>query len=416
MAPPSLTGARQAVTPLRSTWRKGPCLPDEAMGRPKKIRTPEEEAAYRESRCAAKREYDRRRRADPAQRAKEAAAKRRRRAEDPEYVRREKARDRQRKRTVREADPDFRAAENEQRRARVVGTQEPEDPAVAAPAEVDCGGRVCWSQAAQAVIATAARGSQCNQRLVTRAIACQTDFPDGVDGPAGAGVASRQGAWSSSCCSRLDGRGSDLGAHEEEGGDGVTVHRCVTCRKRFSYKDSLLRHMLSPSCCKPFVCSRCHRGFTRQSDLAEHEHVRTACRLYKCRVCGQDFAHCCNLVRHEVRFHWDARCHVCRLCGQSFGRREQLEEHEKSHTSHKPYACRVCGKSYTVRSSLVRHERKHRAQELGAAARSVGARVSPSPSEELVAQGQVATGHEDLPSISPPCVMLVTLGLGPISP
>lgn len=229
-------------------------------------------------------------------------------------------------------------------------------------------------------------------------------------------MASRQGAWSSSCCSRLDGRGSDLGAHEEEGGDGVTVHRCVTCRKRFSYKDSLLRHMLSPSCCKPFVCSRCHRGFTRQSDLAEHEHVRTACRLYKCRVCGQDFAHCCNLVRHEVRFHWDARCHVCRLCGESFGRREQLEEHEKSHTSHKPYACRVCGKSYTVRSSLVRHERKHRAQELGAAARSVGARVSPSPSEELVAQGQVATGHEDLPSISPPCVMLVTLGLGPISP
>lgn len=310
-----------------------------------------------------------------------------------------------------------RAAEARQRqRAGVVGTQEPEDPAVAAPAEVDCGGRVCWSQAAQAVIATAARGSQCNQRLVTRAIACQTDFPDGVDGPAGAGVASRQGAWSSSCCSRLDGRGSDLGAHEEEGGDGVTVHRCVTCRKRFSYKDSLLRHMLSPSCCKPFVCSRCHRGFTRQSDLAEHEHVRTACRLYKCRVCGQDFAHCCNLVRHEVRFHWDARCHVCRLCGESFGRREQLEEHEKSHTSHKPYACRVCGKSYTVRSSLVRHERKHRAQELGAAARSVGARVSPSPSEELVAQGQVATGHEDLPSISPPCVMLVTLGLGPISP
>ncbi|XP_077529931.1 uncharacterized protein LOC144142356 isoform X3 [Haemaphysalis longicornis] len=298
----------------------------------------------------------------------------------------------------------------------VVGTKEQEDPAVAAPAEVDCGGRVCWSQAAQAVIATAARGSQCNQRLVTRAIACQTDFPDGVDGPAGAGVASRQGAWSSSCCSRLDGRGSDVGAHEAGGGDGVTVHRCVTCRKRFSYKDSLLRHMLSPSCCKPFVCGRCHRGFSRQSDLAEHERVRTACRLYKCRVCGQDFAHCCNLVRHEVRFHWDARCHVCRLCGQSFGRREQLEEHERSHTSHKPYACRVCGKSYTVRSSLVRHERKHRAQELGAAARSAGARVSPSPSEELVAQGQVATGHEDLPSISPPCVMLVTLGLGPISP
>lgn len=82
------------------------------------MRTPEEEAAYWQSRCAAKREYDRRRRADPAQRAKEAAAKRRRRAEDPEYARREKARERQRKRAVREVDPGFRAAENERRRAR----------------------------------------------------------------------------------------------------------------------------------------------------------------------------------------------------------------------------------------------------------------------------------------------------------
>lgn len=44
-----------------------------------------------------------RHRADPAQRAEEAAAKRRRRAEDPEYAQRENARDRERKRTVRRA-------------------------------------------------------------------------------------------------------------------------------------------------------------------------------------------------------------------------------------------------------------------------------------------------------------------------
>lgn len=228
-------------------------------------------------------------------------------------------------------------------------------------------------------------------------------------------MAPRQGGWSSSRCSNLDDRGSDLAANEEEGGDGVTVHRCVTCRKCFSYKDSLLTHMLSPSCCKPFVCGRCRKGFAHQSDLAEHERVRTGCRLYECRVCGQGFAHGYNRVRHEARFHWDTKCHVCRLCSQSFVRRDQLEEHERSHTGHKPYTCGVCGKSYTVRRSLVRHERKHRPRELGA-------QVSP-PSEELVTQGQVTTGLEvpaptatDLPNISAPCVMLVTLGLGPISP
>ncbi|KAH6924108.1 hypothetical protein HPB50_012011 [Hyalomma asiaticum] len=86
------------------------------MGRPRKVRSPEEEAAYREARRAADRERDRRRRLDPAYVAKETAAKRRRRA-NPEYARRENEKEAARKR-ARRRQPGVGRAEYERRKAR----------------------------------------------------------------------------------------------------------------------------------------------------------------------------------------------------------------------------------------------------------------------------------------------------------
>ncbi|XP_075557851.1 uncharacterized protein LOC142589973 isoform X8 [Dermacentor variabilis] len=88
------------------------------MGRPKKVRTPEEEAAYKEKRRTAKREAMRRRRADPERRAEAAAAKRRRRVEDPEFQTRERESRRLNARRRRERDPGLRLLENFQRQAR----------------------------------------------------------------------------------------------------------------------------------------------------------------------------------------------------------------------------------------------------------------------------------------------------------
>ncbi|XP_049523483.1 uncharacterized protein LOC119453068 isoform X19 [Dermacentor silvarum] len=86
------------------------------MGRPKKVRTAEEEAAYREARRAADRERARRRRSDPIYMANEAAAKRRRQA-DPEYTRRAREKDAARKRAMRSL-PGIAQAEYERRGAR----------------------------------------------------------------------------------------------------------------------------------------------------------------------------------------------------------------------------------------------------------------------------------------------------------
>ncbi|KAH6919473.1 hypothetical protein HPB50_029539 [Hyalomma asiaticum] len=86
------------------------------MGQARKVRTPEEEAAYREARRAANRERDRKRRSDPAYVAKVAAARQRLR-EDSEYVRRVRERDAARKRAKRRQ-PGVGRAEYERRKAR----------------------------------------------------------------------------------------------------------------------------------------------------------------------------------------------------------------------------------------------------------------------------------------------------------
>uniref|UniRef100_A0A224Y8X7 Uncharacterized protein n=1 Tax=Rhipicephalus zambeziensis TaxID=60191 RepID=A0A224Y8X7_9ACAR len=87
------------------------------MGRHKKVRTPEEEAAFREARLCAMRERQRQRQADPEYAARALEKKWRRRRDDPDYARRVRERDTVYKR-MRRQDPVIREAEYERRRAR----------------------------------------------------------------------------------------------------------------------------------------------------------------------------------------------------------------------------------------------------------------------------------------------------------
>ncbi|XP_075531842.1 uncharacterized protein LOC142564648 isoform X3 [Dermacentor variabilis] len=86
------------------------------MGRPRIVRSPEEQAAFNERRRALARERARRRRADPAVRAARAQAMRKQREEDPERREREAEASRRR----RAANPELRKREAERKRQRRV--------------------------------------------------------------------------------------------------------------------------------------------------------------------------------------------------------------------------------------------------------------------------------------------------------
>lgn len=389
---------------------------------PKKVRTPEEEAAYQEERRVAKREAMRRLRADPEHRARAAAAKRRRRVEDREFQSRERESRRLNARRRRGGDPSHAKASTVRkscRRAQTPVRSLYESGSLAdscdslpdrigsssrvrdhIPAVAACSRQNYCSRTMQAVIPTINAGTQCSLGRLTCAAACQTDDPERhlqFRSPSG--------------ISYLISRGTNPGA-DGGGCDGAVEYACATCKQRFGYKGSLLRHLFSPAGCKPYACGRCRARFAHRSGLAQHERLRAGCRLYTCGVCGQGFTHNCNLARHRARFHAGPRCHVCGVCGKGFVQKKHLVEHERSHSGRKPHVCGVCGKSYTVRWSLVRHEWRHSAPY----ARGFRAAEPVSlPGGGLVGQ-EVPAQTADLVDIIPPCVTLETVGLSPISP
>ncbi|KAH9372326.1 hypothetical protein HPB48_001583 [Haemaphysalis longicornis] len=112
-------------TGARARGRKGGYSPDgpdscvnaAVMGRPKKVRTPEEEAAYQEGCRTAKREAMRHHRADPERCAEAVSEKRRRRVEDPCFSPGNCESRRLNARRRRESDPGLRLVENFQHQA-----------------------------------------------------------------------------------------------------------------------------------------------------------------------------------------------------------------------------------------------------------------------------------------------------------
>lgn len=49
---------------------------------------------------------------------------------------------------------------------------------------------------------------------------------------------------------------------------------------------------------------------------------------------------------------------VCDVCGRSYKRRDNLSQHQRTHTGEKPYVCARCGASYSQRWALHYHRLK----------------------------------------------------------
>ena len=53
----------------------------------------------------------------------------------------------------------------------------------------------------------------------------------------------------------------------------------------------------------------------------------------------------------------------CRFCEAFFTDEEQLAQHEKFHSTSKPYVCLICGQGFKIRGHLARHEIIHQRNE-----------------------------------------------------
>ncbi|KAM4739847.1 uncharacterized protein FYW61_004151 [Anableps anableps] len=149
-----------------------------------------------------------------------------------------------------------------------------------------------------------------------------------------------------------------LGTRQTETPPGEKHHRCQTCGKSFSDKNTLKFHLRIHSGEKPFLCHTCGKGFTEKMQLTRHIRTHTGEKPYECQTCGKSFRVKDSLNTH-ARTHTGERPFVCQTCGKGFIDKSTLRLHLRIHTGEKPFSCLTCGRRFRVKSSLTCHMRTH---------------------------------------------------------
>ncbi|XP_077441252.1 uncharacterized protein LOC144063130 isoform X2 [Vanacampus margaritifer] len=194
----------------------------------------------------------------------------------------------------------------------------------------------------------------------------------------------------------IDGAGgSDLDEERLEGKrivdeeDSADNRRCYECKKTFSSRAGLKRHMMQHTGEKPYLCSFCDKRFSLKEYLNRHIMTHTG---WNCQVCGKTFLKRRAFVTHmathtgekaagsekRIRSHSDKKYIKCRVCGESCLEGSDFVTHVathaaakpvtsekrgkkrvKSRSDKKPLRCPICAKSFGNKSYFPQHMRIH---------------------------------------------------------
>lgn len=100
---------------------------------------------------------------------------------------------------------------------------------------------------------------------------------------------------------------------------------------RFKWKHALTSHMITHSKNKKFLCQDCGFATSHASVLKNHLRTHTG-QMLKCLLPG---------------------CHFETI------RKENLLQHQLTHSKEKPHQCDVCGKAFSLVKNLRRHMKQH---------------------------------------------------------
>lgn len=129
---------------------------------------------------------------------------------------------------------------------------------------------------------------------------------------------------------------------------------CDICKKVFSTKSVLERHILTHTQERQFECDVCGKRFKQSGHVKSHMLVHTGERRFQCAICSKRFSLANSLKKH-MYIHNGDKPYQCDVCGARFLEKRNLNGHLLTHTNEKPFVCKICGKKYTLADTLRRH-------------------------------------------------------------
>ncbi|XP_051246768.1 gastrula zinc finger protein xFG20-1-like isoform X8 [Dicentrarchus labrax] len=139
---------------------------------------------------------------------------------------------------------------------------------------------------------------------------------------------------------------------------GEKPFSCSACDKSFSLKGILKHHMTTHTGEKPFSCSVCDKSFGYKHGLQDHMRTHTGEKPFNCSVCHKSFRQKSHLQMH-MQSHIGGIQYSCSVCDKRFGQKSHLQRHMKTHTGKKPFSCSVCQQNFVKKSTLEEHMTTH---------------------------------------------------------
>ncbi len=171
--------------------------------------------------------------------------------------------------------------------------------------------------------------------------------------------------------------------------------KCQRCRKSFSSKYKLKRHMATHSSVrkfkcnfcsftatrkgrvnshikemhaefKQFRCNLCEARFKRNSHLQNHMSSVHSSKTLSCKICDKRLSSMDTLVAHMKIHQEKAVPAKCEICHRMYGSQRKLKRHvETMHGNRNTFNCKICGLKFTAIGTLSGHmKRKHYKKEL----------------------------------------------------
>ena len=66
-----------------------------------------------------------------------------------------------------------------------------------------------------------------------------------------------------------------------------------------------------------------------------------------------------NQLKEHERSHTGEKPEMCKWCGMKFSNKSTLVNHERLHTGEKPFKCNFCDKAFAQRNSLKVHKKSN---------------------------------------------------------